>query len=131
MQELRSASTENLPLSRTFSRTSIMSTLSNQTVLQTGDVLESALEVLCSLIDVYPSLRDAEIVSSECYTKPIAPGTGLVGLVHRFLVLELSRDGHKPIWLRLERSRDTAEGNLAFLRFGAETLPVDHVSAAP
>lgn len=108
----------------------MVSMMSNQTVLKTGDVLKCALEVLCSLIDVYPSLRDAEIVSSECYTTSIARGTRLIGLVHRFLVLELSRDGHKPIWIRLERSRDTSEGSLTFLRSGAETLPIDHVSAA-
>jgi len=39
----------------------------------------------------------AKILSTECYTESI------VGVVHRFLILELHREGRKSIWLRLDR----------------------------
>ena len=52
---------------------------------------------LCDVIKQHRSLRRAEILSTECYTEY----TGRV--VHRFLLLELHREGRKDIWPRLDR----------------------------
>jgi hypothetical protein len=52
---------------------------------------------LCDVIKQHRSLRQAEILSTECYTE----STGRV--IHRFLILELRREGRKDIWLRLDR----------------------------
>lgn len=46
-------------------------------------------------------------MSSECRTRSMG-----LGLVHRFLVLELARKGKKTIWARLDRTRVKPVGPL-------------------
>lgn len=53
---------------------------------------------LCDMINANMSLRQAEILTTECYTQKVA-----AGVLHRFLVLELRRKGRKNVWLRLDR----------------------------
>jgi hypothetical protein len=52
---------------------------------------------LCDVVKQHRSLMQAEILSTECYTESSR------GVVHRFLILELRREGRKDIWLRLDR----------------------------
>ena len=72
------------------------STASVNTVLFCG-VWGLSVSQLCDVVKQHRSLRRAEILSTECYTE----STGRV--VHRFLVLELHREGRQDIWLRLDR----------------------------
>jgi len=51
----------------------------------------------CDVVKEHQSLRQAEIMSTECYTESIR------GVIHRFLILELHREGRMEIWLRLDR----------------------------
>lgn len=67
-----------------------------------------SLERLIELIDEHRSLQRAEIRSAESYRQRIG------GIAYRFLVLELQRQDHSPIWLRLDRRRDTETGSLQF-----------------
>lgn len=125
MEELEViASPENPALSRTPSTLSLESSLSGKTFLPTGGLLGASLEHFCRLIDAYPSLQDAEIISSECYQEPIN-----MVLMHRFLLLELRRHKRKTIWVRLERLRDRLQSNRRFLLAGAQTRANDSVSA--
>ena len=59
------------------------------------------LTELCDVINRHRSLQNASIVSAEGYRRSI----GYTGIVHRFIVLELERDGRQRIWLRIERQR--------------------------
>lgn len=78
---------------------------------------------LSRLIDDFPALRNAEIASSECWTAPIR-----FGVLHRFLVLELRREGRKSIWLRLERTRFKGDSAMKFIWQGGQTRANDIVS---
>ena len=72
------------------------STPSINTVIFCG-VWNMSVSQLCDVIKQHRSLRRAEILSTQCYTE----FNGRV--VHRFLILELHREGRKDIWLRLDR----------------------------
>lgn len=85
------------------------------------------LEHLCRLITSYPSLQHAEIFASECYTKQIVSFLGF-SIVHRYLVLELRREGKKTLWVRLDRTPDRAIGVLSMMRFRGNTKANDVVS---
>lgn len=125
MQELRfQSSAENLPLSRTSSAISMTSTRSTRTFLPDGGGIGGSLEQLCKLIDAFTSLRDAEIVSSECFAAPLR-----LGIVHRFLLIELRRGTRKPIWVRIERRRDNLESSRTFIFSGARSRANNSVSA--
>lgn len=86
----------------TGSRRSLAST---QTCVS-NRVLDLTLEGVCQYIDAHKSLQGAGIVRSRTFVqkKLVAP--------HRYLVLELRRDGRKPVWLRLER-KPTSRSDLA------------------
>ena len=76
------------------------------------------------MIREHRSLQKAEILSTETYCK-------MNGAVpHRFLLLELRREGRKDLWLRLDRRRDRS---VPFMRFAAanfKTAPHDMVRHA-
>jgi hypothetical protein len=96
--------------------------LSVDTVLPSFDVLPLPLSQLCELVDCHRSLQRAETISSEAYTERIG------AVIHRFLVLELRREGKKPIWLRLERTRSKSVGVVEFLLARGSTPANDIVS---
>lgn len=107
----------------TFSTRSKGSMSTDLTFLPTAGGYGVPLEHLCRLIDAYPTLREGKIISSECYTSPM-PG----GLVHRFLMLELRREGRKTIWARLDRTRLKTVGAFQFFVSGGRTDSNDIVS---
>ena len=72
------------------------STPSINTVIFCG-VWNMSVPQLCDVIKQHRSLKRAEILSTQCYTE----FNGRV--FHRFLILELHREGRKDIWLRLDR----------------------------
>lgn len=84
------------------------------------------LEHLCRMISTHPSLQDAQIISLECYTKHMGPT--LAGVVHRFLILQLVREGRKPVWLRMDCTRQKMTSTISFVRAGATSRANDTVS---
>lgn len=124
--------TEDIPLTRVSTGSSLRSALSfssttsTKTFLPHGGGYGGSLEHLCDLIDAYPSLRDAEIVSSECHTQRIRIVLNLT--VHRFLILELRRGEKKPIWIRLDRTRTKTVSDLDFVRAAGRIQANDTVS---
>jgi hypothetical protein len=103
------------------SRSRSPSCLSIETVLPSFDVLLLPLSQLCELVDSHHSLQRAETISSEAYTERVG------AVIHRFLIMEIRREGKKPIWLRLERTRSRSVGVVEFLRAGASTPANDVV----
>ena len=81
--------------SRLYSHRSFSSPSINTVVL--CGVWNMSVSQLCDVVKQHRSLRRAEILSIQCYTE----FNGRV--VHRFLILELHREGRKGIWLRLDR----------------------------
>lgn len=55
------------------------------------------------------ALQNARIISTCRYTESI---------VHRFLILELQRDGKNNTWIRLDRRRAKIVGTISFLLCG-------------
>lgn len=106
-----------------ISRISLVSFASYRTFLPIEGCYSVFLPHLCDMIDMYPTLQDAEVISSECYTTPIR-----LGIVHRFLLLELQREGLKPIWMRLDRTRNKFTSSTRFIFNGARTRANDIVS---
>lgn len=85
------------------------SSTSISTILPANGGFGGSLSDLCGLIDSYTTLQNAQIVSTECYTEPIA-----LGIVHRLLIVELERKGKKNIWIRLDRRREKLAGSMKF-----------------
>ncbi|KAF8308161.1 hypothetical protein DL93DRAFT_2231837 [Clavulina sp. PMI_390] len=75
-------------------------TTSTATIVPPYGSLHLSLHQACTYVDEQDTLRSASIVCSECYAERSGPVT------HRFVVLELHREGHKVIWLRLDRRRE-------------------------
>lgn len=115
-QHLHQASlTHDLSLVRSYMRDS------SGTILPVIGVLGLSLSEFCDLIWNYQS----EIISREGYVQ-------VIGRVqHRFLVLELQRDGKKPIWVafRLDRRRSTKVSVLGVLCAATSTPANDTVSS--
>ena len=88
-------------VSRNLSLTSLGSSLSTDTFLTRGLNHTLNLTELCDVINRHRSLQNASIVSAEGYCRSI----GRTRIVHRFIVLELERDGRQRIWLRIDRQR--------------------------
>lgn len=103
-------------LSAVFSSTTV------NTLLPQGGGYGGSLSLLCQLVDTYTTLQHAIIVCAECYTQNIA-----AQIVHRFLVLELRRDGKKTIWVRLDRRRSKLVNTRRFLFARASTQSNDTV----
>lgn len=100
------------PLSRTLSTTSDASDTSNDADL---DRLAAKLDPTISLrallqvIEAHRSLQDARIIQVDSYQNAKIP-------FHRFIILQLEREGRKQIWLRIDRRRDKTKtiGNFAW-----------------
>lgn len=108
--------------SRVASRISA-SVSSFTSVIPTQGAYGGQLAHLTQFISQYTALYHATIVSTECYTESI-----LFGIVHRFLLLELSRPTKKTIWLRLDRRRSKMMSDTEFILSGGSTPANDTVS---
>lgn len=81
-----------------------------------------SLVELLEVIRRHRSLQDARIVCAEAYK--LFNGR----VVHRFIILELERDGRQQIWLRIERGREEGQSVLNFLARRATARADDQVS---
>lgn len=90
-------------------------------VPQVGSI-DLPLAKLCTYVDEQQSLQCAQIMATECYSQ----SSGAV--THRFLLLELRREGRKDIWLRLDRRRGEGTSLLKFLSSVGITKANDRVS---
>ena len=112
-------------VSRNFSLTSLgSSSLSTDTFLTHGSNHTLNLTELCDVINQHRSLQNASIVSAEGYCRSI----GRTGIVHRFIVLELERDGRQRIWLRIDRRRGN-ESPVMFIARVATSPANDEVNS--
>ena len=112
-------------VSRNFSLTSLGSSLSTDTFLTHGGLNHTLnLTELCDVINRHRSLQNASIVSAEGYCRSI----GRTGIVHRFIVLELERDGRQRIWLRIDRQRGR-ESPIIFIARVATSPANDQVNS--
>lgn len=84
-------------------------------------ILDLSLADVCDYIDGHSSLRAAEITATECY----AVKAGAV--MHRFIVLEVHREGRKGVWLRLDRRRGEKVSIFRFLAASGTTQANDRV----
>lgn len=96
---------------------------SDSSALLTVAEYGSTLSYLTQRISKHTALYYTAIVSTECYSEPMR-----LGIVHRFLLMELARPGKKIIWLRLDRLRSKRVGILRFLGSGGSTPAYDTVS---
>lgn len=112
---------QGVPLSRTFSRISLATVASTDTFLNHSADPRIPLRELLDVISRHRSLQHAQIVRADAYQ-------GFNGqVIHRFIILELERDGRQKIWLRIDRGRE--KGSVRkFLAEGATSLAADRVS---
>lgn len=82
------------------------------------------LSHLSHLISKHTALHHATIVSTECHSQ-----SNRLGIVHRFLLMELARPGKRSIWLRLDRRRSDNVGVVGFTGAGLSTPANDTVRA--
>ena len=68
--------------------------------MQSIGILDLSIPEFHELLEHHATLRHAEIVSIELYSEGAGTGT------HSFLVLQLQRQGRKPVFLRLDRRLD-------------------------
>lgn len=110
-------------LSRTFSRILLRSVSTDSFLQHHPDQIDPTIP-LHSLLDVikrHPSLQDARIVQADSYRRAKLPR-------HRFIILQLEREGRDQIWLRIDRRRDKTRG-FANFALNAGTSPAnDRVS---
>lgn len=121
-QGLRNSPAEPIRPSSVLSRV-FSGTHSESSALATVAEYGSTLDHLIQLIGKHTALYYATILSTECYSVPIR-----LGIVHRFLLMELARPGKTTIWLRMDRRRSKRVGNLRFLGSGGSTPSFDTVS---
>lgn len=118
-------------LARTVTRSSISSMLSLDSVaskfvgrkpkLMNG--VGMPLKQFCDLIELHPSLSDAEILSVDCYTERTS-----LGVLHRFLLFHLRRPRRSDVWLRIDRRRDVNTSLMRTAIAGGKTAANDQVS---
>lgn len=101
-----------------------LSLVSNSTAVPDFGKIDFSVDNLCKYINAHPSLQRAEIVATECYV-----GKGLVK--HRFLVLELRRQGRKDMFLRLDRRRERGVSMTQFISLSGTTGANDLVRQDP
>ena len=106
----------NSPIPRRRSISSIRTACTTASLVSYG-VLQLPLEEFCDLIREHRSLQKAEILSTETHCTMNGP------VPHRFLLLELRREGSKDLWLRIDRRRDR---NVPPLRFAATLAALSH-----
>lgn len=112
------------PLSRTMSRLSLVTKVSKDTFLNRDPALADPtipLHILLDVIKRHRSLQEARIVQADSYRNS-GPAQ------HRFIVLQLERDGRDQIWLRIDRRRDRKRSLLNFAINGGTTPANDRVS---
>lgn len=109
-------------ISRTISRTSIRTVASVDTFLSNKSEPTVTLRALLDVINRHPSLQRARIVRADSYQK----FTGRV--THRFIILELQREGRQTIWLRIDRERASDRSVLNFVANKGTSLANDRVS---
>lgn len=80
------------------------------------------LHDLFHVINRHRSLQHARILQADSYKQ----WNGRV--THRFIVLELERDGREKIWLRIDRGRDPNGGFLHFFTHAGTAIANDEVS---
>lgn len=115
-------SLRNLPFSRTLSRISLATVASTDTFLDHSVDPRIPLRGLLEVIERHRSLQHARIIRADAYQ-------GFTGqVVHRFIILELERDGRQPIWLRIDRGREKGQSVRRFLAEGATAVAADQVS---
>lgn len=115
---------QSVPLSRTFSRISLATAASTDTFLNHSADPRIPLRDLLDIINRHRSLQHAQIVRADSYQ-------GFNGqVIHRFIILELERDGRQKIWLRIDRGRKRGSVRKFFAQ-GATSLAADQVSFVP
>lgn len=97
--------------------------MSTGTIVPSVGYMGLSIAELCELIEERHSLQQANIVMTESYKQH----TG--GIVHRFLVLELEREGKKPVWLRLDRRLGKDVSKMSFILASGVTNANDTVSS--
>ncbi|KAF8305953.1 hypothetical protein DL93DRAFT_289270 [Clavulina sp. PMI_390] len=91
-------------------------------IVPTSGVIELSLGDFCDYVDEYALLKEAVVVSVEGYRQR-------VGIVqHRFVVIELSNNSQRNVWLRLDRRVERGISLLRFVRASGETNANDRVS---
>lgn len=96
--------------SSTLSRISSRLTISSVASFLHRSEYSGPLSHLCQLISKHSALYYATIISTECYSQPIR-----LGIVHRFLLMELARPRKKTIWIRLDRRPSDTLGTLGLV----------------
>ena len=79
-------------------------TPSISTVVPSYGVFSLTIVELQTMIEEHSSLQFGEIIATEGYFQS--------AITHRFIILQLRRDGRKAIWLRLERRAGRSAFNL-------------------
>lgn len=123
--QFRNETSEPSPSTSNFSLIASKLSVSSAASFLHRSEYSGPLSHLCHLISKHTALYYATIMSTECYSQPIR-----LGIVHRFLLMELARPGKKTIWLRLDRRRADAVGTLRFLGAGGSTPANDTVGAS-
>lgn len=111
-------------LSKLSTRISMVSIASLATLFPPQGGYGGRLEHLCRMISAHSALQSARIVFTECYSRSIG-----FGIVHRFLILGLEREGRKRIWLRLDRRPSKTIRTWQFILAGGSTGANDTVRA--
>lgn len=109
-----------------MSRVSLLSGVSKDTFLNRGTTQTDPTIPLRTLLDTikrHRSLQDALIVRIDSYRNS-GPAR------HRFLILQLEREGRQQIWLRIDRRRDKSQGLLNFALNAGTSLANDRVSCS-
>lgn len=112
------------PRSRAMSTTSLTSGFSSDTFLNHDPNQPDPTISLRTVLDVikrHRSLQEARIIRVDSYQNSAIP-------YHRFIILQLEREGREQIWLRIDRRRDKTWSLLNFA-LNAGTSPAnDRVS---
>ena len=97
---------------------------SNTTVIPLFGFPTLTAQELCQFVATSDSLQSAEIISIEGYLQMIRV------IPHRFLVMHLRREGHKDVWLRLDRRTDSNVGTFGLIARAGRTKANDLVGNA-
>lgn len=101
---------------------SLNSTFSADTFISPDSDHTIALRILCDVISKHRSLQAAQIVKLEAYKRFSG------GVTHRYIVLELEREGRQQVWLRVDRRRYKEENMIRFIARGTRSRANDQVS---
>lgn len=119
-----SFSSPSAPRSRAMSTTSFASGFSNDTFLSHDPNQSDPTISLHTVLDVikrHRSLQEARIIRVDSYQNSVIP-------YHRFIILQLEREGREQIWLRIDRRRDKTWSLLNFALNAGKSPANDRVS---